>query len=363
MGGTPLHMAGAFSVSHAAAWDGGNVWDTLGGGLKKPMDNRLVAVYAWSAGSDGMYAGGEFEGAGDVKALNVARWDGVVWHALGDGFGGPVFALARSGEGMIVGGLSQSASKPGTNALPIGHSIGRWQAGAWAALGTGLFGTVKSVAEYQGRVFAAGNFALAKDGALCSFASWDGKDWSVIRNVPGDSLLFDSVYALQTFKGRLYALGYGTGRQFPWDGALMAWDGKAWGVIERVSGPRNLLTDGDRLCLDGGAFPDLAGPYVLAGCFNGQDWLLLDQGGADMDVRSTGLFNGSLYFGGHLNSIAGVPAAWLTRWNLNASASVRPVRALRPGRGGAERKYILMGKAAVGENLYRMDGRGSKPKP
>ncbi len=363
LGGNPLRQAGPNLVSHAAAWDGGNVWDTLDGGLHRPADNRLVDVNAWASGSDGMYAGGSFERASDGPAINVARWDGVAWHGLGDGFGGTVLGLTVSGADLIVCGHSDSAFKLGANALPVGHSIGLWHAGRWNAYGSGLSGTVNDAAEYQGNLYAAGHFALSVGGPRVGIAKWDGKDWIALADDPKDSIPLDSVFALKVFQGRLYALGREMGWEYPWKEALLAWDGNAWELVERVSQSTHLATDGKGLFVDAQRFTDLLdAAYVKVGRFDGANWILLGTEAAQSDLRSMALFGDYLYLGGWLGKIGGAPAAWLARWNLKGISGIGRQRRLLSRRGGSERAYVLMGRATLGDNLFRPDGRPVMPR-
>jgi hypothetical protein len=42
-----------------------------------------------------MYVGGDFTSAGSTSANSIARWDGVTWSAVGGGVNGVVRALAN----------------------------------------------------------------------------------------------------------------------------------------------------------------------------------------------------------------------------------------------------------------------------
>ncbi len=76
---------------------------------------------------------GSFGVAGDIRASNIAAWDGQRWHALGSGLGTPggytVMALAVYNGELIAGGYFE---------LPFGgvRNVARWTGrpgSPWAA--------------------------------------------------------------------------------------------------------------------------------------------------------------------------------------------------------------------------------------
>jgi hypothetical protein len=52
------------------------LWHALGDGVNKQVD-----ALAFDSGGN-LYAGGFFSEAGGMPAHQIARWDGVAWHAL-----------------------------------------------------------------------------------------------------------------------------------------------------------------------------------------------------------------------------------------------------------------------------------------
>ncbi len=61
-------------------------------------------VRAMVAVPGGAYIGGDFGLVAGIAARRVAFWDGASWHAMGEGLGGTVFALAVSGGVVYAGG-------------------------------------------------------------------------------------------------------------------------------------------------------------------------------------------------------------------------------------------------------------------
>ena len=64
-------------------------------------------------GLDGsLYAGGQFDFAGEEPTANIARWDGMAWYPLGSGHGmnGAVRALTHGPNGSLYAGGEFSAA-------------------------------------------------------------------------------------------------------------------------------------------------------------------------------------------------------------------------------------------------------------
>jgi hypothetical protein len=77
-----------------------------------------------------LYIGGSFDGVSGVPARNIAYWDGNVWHALGEGVNGQVYALAFDPGGeLYAAGLLMGVGGQ------YGGLAARWDGKTWHALG------------------------------------------------------------------------------------------------------------------------------------------------------------------------------------------------------------------------------------
>jgi hypothetical protein len=195
-----FQCAGSEVVNHVAAWDGSN-WSALGTGLGGIPLLPSCATEFDDGNGPALYVGGRFSTAGGAPALNVARWDGIAWSALGAGVGAEVYVLAGhdngSGPALYAGGdFSTAGGQPAQN-------IARWDGASWSALDTGLDGVVRALATYddgQGpALYAAGNFTHAGGLVAPGIARWDGSAWSSLAP------------SLQCFVGALAVHDDGTG--------------------------------------------------------------------------------------------------------------------------------------------------------
>ena len=99
-------------------------------------------------GAGNLYAGGDFNTAGGIPANNVARWDGNVWSALGNGTDGRIAALAWDGAGNLYAG--------GLWTLP------RWDGSTWSEFGGMAIWEVSALAASPGKCsWAAISLGLA----------------------------------------------------------------------------------------------------------------------------------------------------------------------------------------------------------
>ncbi|MFO1031958.1 MAG: hypothetical protein U1F60_12850 [Planctomycetota bacterium] len=121
-----------------------------------------------------LVVGGSFQKSGGLDVANVARFDGLGWHALADG---PSLACSTAvdldGNAFVVGGSFRSFGN-----LPT-RGVAHWNGTAWGPLGTGVDGIVNDLARLpDGSVVVGGDFQTAGGVPARSLARWDGSAWS-----------------------------------------------------------------------------------------------------------------------------------------------------------------------------------------
>ncbi len=110
-GGT-FTQSGATALNHIAQWDGSS-WSALGNGLTGTSSANVLGIAL--AGTN-VYVGGQnITNASGVIVSNIAVWNGASWSSLGSGteFGRNCVALAASGNDVYAGGnFNWAGDKP-----------------------------------------------------------------------------------------------------------------------------------------------------------------------------------------------------------------------------------------------------------
>src|SRR5262249_23188058 len=145
-------------------WDG-NHWNPL-------APPGWFVVTALAVSSDTLYAAGDLGDEGFI-----ARFDGYRWESIAQRSSSfpQVAALGFFRGGLLSGGnLSEVGGVAANN-------IARWDGIGWHAVGSGLDGQVNSVFDADSQLIAVGNFA-SREGHFVGAASWDGSTW---QSLPG----------------------------------------------------------------------------------------------------------------------------------------------------------------------------------
>src|SRR5687768_9943320 len=77
-----------------------DAWDTTF--TANGADNEVRVVVSDGAGN--FYIAGDFNSVNSVPASRIAKWNGTTWSALGSGITGSVNSIAFSGTDVYVGG-------------------------------------------------------------------------------------------------------------------------------------------------------------------------------------------------------------------------------------------------------------------
>ncbi|HEX6811283.1 MAG TPA: hypothetical protein VF384_06650 [Planctomycetota bacterium] len=160
------------------------------------LATTLAAQGAWSPHFDmpGFGIGGRVFGLGtwhneliactyrtpwrDGNRLNhVARFDGVRWHPIGSGVNDAVRCAIEFQGDLYIGGRFTYAG------LVPAAAVARWNGSQWQPLGGGFWiaqgvvGEVWSLCEYQGALYAAGEFNETGGMPVSGIAKWNGSQW------------------------------------------------------------------------------------------------------------------------------------------------------------------------------------------
>jgi hypothetical protein len=267
-GGNFSSMSGVANTAFIAKWDG-NAWSSLGLGAWAVTDR----VKALAFGPDGsLYVGGTFPSAGGVaNTVNIAKWNGSTWSALGTGTNGQVNALAfgpdgtlyAGGEFALAGGVANTAR------------VAKWNGSAWSALGTGMDSGVNALAvDASGKLYAGGQYNTAGGVAIPNLAKWTGSAWSSLGFLVGGGEIVDALAFGPD--GTLYVGGIFT---TPGNN-IVKYNGSHWSALNAgTNGRVRTITAGpDGFVYVGGDFTTAGGVTMpdRGAIWNGSFWLPLD---------------------------------------------------------------------------------------
>lgn len=232
-------------ATNVARWDG-TAWSALGWGQGEGFNGPVLAL----AGHQGrLYAGGDFTQANvgaAIRANRIARWDGIAWQPVGNrsgnGMDAAVHALLPGPDGLLVGGAFGRAN---LGAEVRASRLAVWHGDEWLALGdpdrNGVNGTVRALARVGSEVYIGGSFsALFDDEGPAAFglARWDGRSLAALGHGEGNGVN-NAVLALAGADGVLYVGGRFTRANVGEDIEAMhlaAWDGSRWTALAGANG-------------------------------------------------------------------------------------------------------------------------------
>lgn len=171
VGGTFTGMGGVANTGFLAVWNG-SAWSSI---TPTIANNSVTALAYDSLGN--LYAGGAFTTINGVAAVGIAKYDGATWTALTTGAASVNTILIDAGNNVYVGGTFATAGGV-ANTL----NIAKWNGTAWSALGAGLTtGAVRALAfDSAGRLYAGGQFTASGGVTLNRLGVWNGSSWTAL---------------------------------------------------------------------------------------------------------------------------------------------------------------------------------------
>jgi hypothetical protein len=277
--------------------------------------------------------GGHFGAAGSSEAYHIAKWDGNKWSSIGIGVGGvpgaSVYALAKSGYFLYVGGFFSVVGDEDNYALPA-NSIARFnlQTERWESIGKGIEyeyevpGIVRDIYAREDTIYVGGEFQLADGQSYKNIAVLVDNKWSGIDK--SDNISVDGVvYAVNIINDEIIIGGQlrlGTDIHYI---SLAKWEKDKWVEFEGSPSSKtdlNLITE---LIPYQSGFIAL-GSFDNAGSidtdnisyFNGKEWTLFI--GKDVPIsQSAVVFEDKIFLGGWFEIAGGIPSVSFASYNLN----------------------------------------------
>ncbi len=264
IGGLFENVGGLEGADHVASWDGTN-WIAFG---DEAVNSNVLSLAVGK--NDVVYVGSQASNyAGIAQADYIGKWDGAAWSALGNDTNdgtpdvgeGAIddyvlgIAVDTSGESDVVyaGGDFDNAGN-----IDEADKIAKFENGIWSKLGDeGTFDVddhVRDIAlDQSGNLYIGGWFNdFNGDSGIDGFAKFDGQEWSAVGDSYSSVFNGSDVYSVKTApNGDIYAGGnFENIGGDPTADYLAKWDGEAWsGVGSYDYG--NGQTDGYLICGNG----------------------------------------------------------------------------------------------------------------
>lgn len=223
--GTDLYVGGNFTTAggntanHIAKWDG-SAWSPLVS-ANNGVNGINGMVSALTVIGTDLYVGGWFTSAGGIPALNIAKWDGSNWTALGSGISavGAINALTVMGNDIYATSYISDSALGGP-----GHIIAKWNGSSWSHFST-MNDYVSTFLVDGTNLYAGGQFTMIGTVAANHIAKWDGTNWLALGSGT-DYYIGGS--GLQMLAGKLYV-----GGKFSTAGGnaanhIASWNGTNW---------------------------------------------------------------------------------------------------------------------------------------
>ena len=246
---------GCISANNIARWNcEKNVWGDVAGGLTggdDPFGYTLV-VY-----NDELYVGGQFKQAGNVNSLNIAKWNGTAWSAVGSMEGGSVRELVVFNQKLFAGGFFDAV-----NGIKTGH-IASYNGTNWSILGPvnelelKATGVVRHMAVYKNVLYISGDFT-EDDETVSELIIWDGNRFNDFGRA--FSLYQNNIRELVVSNGILYIGGSFRNVVGSQANNVLQWDGERWGILSQgTSGTVLSIESFDNKIYLGGDFDNAGG--------------------------------------------------------------------------------------------------------
>lgn len=282
-------------------------------------------------GTPWIVVAGSFTRIGGRDISYIAAWDGSTWREIGEthalsSMNFIVNSLAVYNGRLIAAGEFTRAGNTAVN------NIAQWNGFTWEAMGTGLTSSAANLHDhasalqvFNNELVVGGHFNRAGGQPANRIAKWNGSAWSPLGT--GVSLTeFDdntAVFALTVYNNQLVAGGYfNTAGGNP---ALYVarWNGSTWSPIGGgaiiSAGVLALCVSGSDLYA-GGQFSSI-NPSIQR--WNGSSWSGLGSG-VDGAVYALAPHLGGVLVGGSFGFAGGVQANQIALWTAGGTWSAFP---------------------------------------
>ena len=346
-------------------WDGLQ-WSDLGGGLSS-FFNIFGGVHAIAIDNHDVYVGGTFDRVDYTSANNIAKYNEFSdsWSVLGDGVklgdfaNGAVYAIARDGTDVYVGGyFTEAGGQPAYNIAKWDDVQSQWSAiieeplGDTIPGGNGVSGRVYAIAILDGMIWVGGVFHRAGGQGIFNIArySTESERWEYV-----DSPSSGIVNAILIHDDDVY---------FSISNHIIKYEGNTSNYtelpVEIITGDYiNALAIGEDDLYIGGNISDIGGIGVNhIARFNLSTESCSGLGdGVNEEVHDLLFDDGILYAAGEFTQAGGVLANSLAKWDGSSWSCFAPPCEGLGLSDEVEAIAVKNNDVYVGGNFMRADGK------
>jgi hypothetical protein len=231
LGGNNRYLAGTTPIGGVAAWNG-STWMNLGTVLSGTNSGWIASLHVHNGE---LIAGGQFTSIDGVPALNIAAYNGTTWRSFGQGLGiantsDEVRSIASYNGDLYAGG-----SFVLTGAGAVVNNLARFDGTTWRSVGGGVVEistatSVNAMMIFGGDLVIAGDFSNAGEIAAGNIVRWNGVAFLPLAQGVG-RFSTDNVNAIAVIGGSLFAGGNLNGFPNGPDNGLAGlaqWNGTQW---------------------------------------------------------------------------------------------------------------------------------------
>ncbi len=301
-----------------------NDWHYLGSAPEYWDDRSYCVLFH----NDTVYNGGAFHSITN-HSNHIAMFNGTNWQKMNDGFAQPtnwllpaIYSLVYYDNQLYAGG-NLTALLPSFDSV---FCIARWDGTNWNGLPSIGFGSgiylvpdsesyiVRTMIEFNGELFVGGIFNQAGGITVNGVAKWNGVAWDSAGAY--QELVGPMCFA--KFNNELY-MGGGAGIAKYEDSLWTSVEAPIWGSFGIGSGVIYSMCVYNNSLVVGGIFDTIGGVAAKnIARWDGQNWSAFTTGvtipGFNGQVKALATLDGCLYVGGMFTEAGGLSVQSIARW-------------------------------------------------
>ncbi|MCC7505281.1 MAG: T9SS type A sorting domain-containing protein [Saprospiraceae bacterium] len=258
---------------------------------------------------------------GGIVVNGIARWDGVQWKALQNGFNGAASTNGfweHNGDLYIAGGFDVTIDSI------VQYAIVKWDGDNWEGFAFPVYNNDYPIAQdavwYKGKLYLGGGFPFPVDNSyILDIASFDGQGWSAVENgITGGG--WHGIFDMEVYKDELYVCGTFRAVDGNIGNKIMRWNGEQWndvggGICDVNGTAHQMLIHKDKLYVIG--IFTCVGNGIPASCiasWDGERWCSVGNSVFNNRITAIEFWNDELYVGGGFTEIDGQPVKFFAKW-------------------------------------------------